>query len=128
MPFPPVDFVFVYTSITSPPPRSSGPGRTLYDSNRMGNEIPDLASGTLTPAQPPTAINKPSPLSTPLLHYSHQRCCSIPAHGPTLGDGEGVENFWAKVVSRTDAYIVETVGLAEDAAAEDLRSCKLLKS
>jgi hypothetical protein len=31
-----------------------------------------------------------------LLHYSHQRCCSISAHGPTLRDGEGVENFWPR--------------------------------
>ncbi|KAJ7818604.1 hypothetical protein B0H14DRAFT_3473682 [Mycena olivaceomarginata] len=106
---------------------SPGHGRALCDSNRTGTQIPD--PGTLTPAQPPTATNKPSPLPTPFLHYSHHCCCSIPAHGPTpLADGEGIGNFWAKVVSRTDAYVVETVGLAEDAAAQDLRPRKLLKS
>jgi hypothetical protein len=81
---------------------------------------------TLTPTQPPTATNKPSPLPTPLLHYLHTRCCSIPAHGLNLADSEGIENFWAKVVLCMDTYIVETVGLAEDAAAEDLHLCKLV--
>ncbi|KAJ7678419.1 hypothetical protein B0H14DRAFT_2655928 [Mycena olivaceomarginata] len=99
MPFPPVHFVFVYTSITSPPSRPMSTCPAFCDCGRIGAETPD-----------PTDETCPTSLPTPSIHNrSHQTWCSIPTYIPTLGaDGEGIKNFWGTSVPCMDAYAVET--------------------